>query len=89
MAEKSELQNHSDKIWNTSFVSVFIANALMYLGQWMCNSLFAKYTSFLGAPVTVVGAATSAFASVSYTHLDVYKRQPWEVLPQVCANPGA
>ena len=62
MAEKSELQNHSDKIWNTSFVSVFIANALMYLGQWMCNSLFAKYTSFLGAPVTVVGAATSAFA---------------------------
>lgn len=60
--EKKFSINNEEKIWNASFISVFIANALMYLGQWMCNSLIAKYCNFMGASVTIVGFVTSAFA---------------------------
>lgn len=51
-----------DKIWNAQFISVFIANGMMYLGQWMCNALIAKYADHLGASVTAVGFVTSVFA---------------------------
>ena len=30
-----------DKIWNASFISVFIANMLMFMGQQMMNTLVA------------------------------------------------
>jgi MFS family permease len=50
------------KIWNATFVSVFITNMLMYLGQWMCNALVAKYADHLGALATTVGVVTSSFA---------------------------
>lgn len=52
----------SDKIWNPAFISVFAANGMMYLGQWMCNSIISKYTNYLGATATTIGFVSSAFA---------------------------
>lgn len=54
------------KIWNKTFVSVFIANALMYLSQMMMNTLVAKYADHLGATATTVGLVMSMF---TYTAL--------------------
>ena len=51
-----------DKIWNASFISVFIANMLMFMGQQMMNTLVAKYANHLGAAPIIVGLVTSAFA---------------------------
>jgi MFS family permease len=50
------------KIWNVGFLSVFVANACMYLAQQMMNSLIAKYADHLGAAPTIVGLVTSLFA---------------------------
>ena len=50
------------KIWNATFVSVFIVNGLMYLGQWMSNAIFAKYVAHLGASSASIGFIVSAFA---------------------------
>lgn len=56
------LRQEPDKIWNAAFISVFIANMLMFLGQQMMNTLVAKYANFLGAQPSVVGFITSSFA---------------------------
>lgn len=50
------------KIWNKTFISVFIANMLMYLGMQMCNTLVGKYANHMGATAAVVGTVTSLFA---------------------------
>jgi MFS family permease len=52
----------TEKIWNPVFISVFIANALMYLGQQMANTLVAKYADHLGANAIVVGMVIGIFA---------------------------
>ena len=56
------LRQEPDKIWNAAFISVFIANMLMFLGQQMMNTLVAKYANFLGAQPSVVVFITSSFA---------------------------
>lgn len=53
------------RIWNKSFISVFIANALLALGQYMMNVLISLYADSLGATETLVGFAVSAFAYTS------------------------
>ena len=53
------------RIWNAAFVSIFIANGMMNLGQQMVNSLVAKYADFLGAPATLVGLLTGSFAATA------------------------
>lgn len=50
------------KIWNKTFISVFITNMLMYLGMQMCNTLVGKYANHIGASAAVVGTVTSLFA---------------------------
>lgn len=50
------------KIWNKAFVSVFIANAFMFLGQQMMNTLVSKYANYLGTPPSMVGFIASSFA---------------------------
>jgi MFS family permease len=50
------------KIWNPVFVSVFISNMLMHLGQQMMNTLVTKYAYSMGATATVVGFVASMFA---------------------------
>lgn len=53
------------RIWNKSFIGVFIANALLALGQCMMNVLISLYADSLGATETLVGFAVSAFAYTS------------------------
>jgi len=50
------------KIWNPTFISVFIANMLMFLGQQMMNTLVSKYANYLGAAPSMVGFIASSFA---------------------------
>lgn len=57
--------NKNDKIWNSAFISIFIANALMNLGQQMVNSLVAKYADYLGAAATLVGFLSGLFAATA------------------------
>ena len=49
------MEKENNKIWNAAFISIFVANALMNLGQQMVNSLVAKYADYLGAAATLVG----------------------------------
>jgi MFS family permease len=63
---QSDRQEIPTKIWNKTFISVFIANALMYLSQQMMNTLVAKYANHLGASATIVGVVMSMF---TYTAL--------------------
>jgi MFS family permease len=58
----SSSDNVSDHIWNKTFISIFIANMLMFLGQQMINTLVAKYANHLGAAPVMVGFVTSGFA---------------------------
>lgn len=44
------------------FVSIFLANMMLNLGQQMSNSLLAKYADALGAPAAQVGLLMSMFA---------------------------
>ncbi len=50
------------EIWNPTFISIFIANMLMHLGQQMMNTLVSKYAHSLGATATMVGFIASLFA---------------------------
>ncbi len=60
-----EEKNYNERIWNNAFASVFIANALMNLGQQMVNSLVAKYADYLGAAATLVGFLSGLFAATA------------------------
>lgn len=52
----------SGRIWSRAFVSIFIANGALAMGQQMVNVLIALYADSLGASTTLVGFAVSAFA---------------------------
>jgi MFS family permease len=49
-------------IWNPVFTCVFVANAFLFLGMQMVNTLIAKYADYLGATATIVGVVSSLFA---------------------------
>lgn len=51
-----------DKILNRQFVCIFMADSLMYLGQFMVQTLITKYAYTLGASATIMGVVASAFA---------------------------
>ena len=59
---KNREAEEPSKIWNRAFVSVFIANALMFLGQQMMNTLVSKYANYLGTAPSMVGFIASSFA---------------------------
>ena len=48
-------------IWNRTFISVFLTNGMMYLGQQMVQPLITSYAKTLGATETVIGLVASAF----------------------------
>ncbi|MBR3275269.1 MAG: MFS transporter [Eubacterium sp.] len=50
-----------NKIWNPIFISVFVANIAISLGQNMMNTLVPKFADSLGATATVVGVVASMF----------------------------
>lgn len=49
-------------MWNPTFISIFIVNFAMNMGQFMMNTLVPKYANYLGATAAVVGTVTSMFA---------------------------
>lgn len=51
-----------NRVWNSQFICVFTANALMYLGQYMIQTLVTTYASLLGASEATIGIIASAFA---------------------------
>ncbi len=55
-------QEVSAKIFNSAFISVFITNMLLQLGQQMMNTLVAKYTDILGAKASTIGLVVGSFA---------------------------
>lgn len=59
------MEKENNKIWNAAFISIFVANALMNLGQQMVNSLVAKYADYLGAAATLVGFLSGLFAATA------------------------
>lgn len=72
----------TEKIWNNQFICVFLANAMMYLGQYMVQTLVTKYAKELGAEPSVLGIVASAFALtalvfklISAPALDAFKRK--------------
>ncbi len=81
-AQKTISTEYPTKIWNKVFISIFIANMALYLGQQMVTSLVAKYADFLGASATMVGLVVSIFAVtalvfkiVSGPAIDTYNRK--------------
>jgi MFS family permease len=50
------------KIWNLTFISIFIANMLLYLGQAISNSILPLYADSLNAPSVVIGIVASSYA---------------------------
>jgi len=53
--------NKKETIWNPIFLSVFITNICLNMGQQMMNTLIPKFAYALGASATVVGMAASIF----------------------------
>jgi MFS family permease len=49
------------KIWNFTFICVFIVNMLLYVGQQMSNSILPLYAYSLNAPSTVIGIVAGSY----------------------------
>ncbi len=59
---EQDLNIRHNKIFTPVFISLFTANALLYLGQQMCTVLVAKYADSLGASAITIGWVSSSFA---------------------------
>ncbi|MDR1206515.1 MAG: MFS transporter [Peptococcaceae bacterium] len=59
------MQKPSLRIWNRSFIGVFVANCAVQFAHQMANSLVSKFTDSLGATATLVGAVAGTFAVTS------------------------
>lgn len=59
--EAVKVQDGPSKIWNPTFVSVFIAGCLMQMVVQMMSTIIPKYVNSMGAPATLVGFVASAF----------------------------
>ncbi|SEP40963.1 MFS transporter [Propionispora vibrioides] len=78
---QSEPQEQT-KIWNFMFISIFFANMVMNLAQYMSNALLAIYADSLGASASAIGVLMSTFAVsallfkvVSAPAMDTYNRK--------------
>lgn len=52
-------------IWNKAFLSIFVINFILNMGQFMMNTLIPKYAEHLGATATIVGIVSGMFAVTS------------------------
>lgn len=59
------IRNSSRSIWTGSFITIFLINILVNSGLYMINTLVPKATSYLNAPVTIIGLVASTFAVTS------------------------
>lgn len=51
-----------DGIWNRMFISIFLVNIALNMGQQMSNSLLSLYAKSMGAPADQIGQLMSMFA---------------------------
>lgn len=65
VSEKRIDARGADKIWNASFIMIFVANSLMNVGAQMSNALLGIYVEFLGYSPTVIGLVVGCFAYTS------------------------
>lgn len=70
------------RIWNRQFICIFLANAMLYLGLYMVQTLVTKYAGTLGATERQIGLVASAFAvtallikTVSGTIIDSFRKE--------------
>lgn len=59
---KTQQPKTSNKVFNTNFIILFIANMLLNMGNMMSNSILSLYASSLGAPAAQIGTLMSMFA---------------------------
>ena len=60
---KNTLQWEPPKtIWNVMFISIFLANMALNMGQIMSNSLLSLYAKSMGSPADQIGQLMSMFA---------------------------
>ena len=55
-------KSKSSSIWTPTFISIFIVNFALNMGQFMMNTLIPKYADHLGATASIVGLVSSMFA---------------------------
>lgn len=56
------VSKNEETIWNKEFISIFMMNILLYMGQFMMNALLPKYAEHLGATASVIGLVSGMFA---------------------------
>lgn len=61
----SKKSKSAETIWNMTFISIFITNGLMYVGQQMVQPLITSYAKEAGAAGTVIGVIAGAFTITS------------------------
>lgn len=57
----NQMVNTETKIWNRTFISVFLTNALMYMAQQMVQPLITSYVKSIGATAAIIGIIASAY----------------------------
>ena len=62
MVAKSDGWKEPDTIWNKMFISIFLINVALNMGQQMSNSLLSLYAKSTGAPADQIGQLMSMFA---------------------------
>ncbi|NLV50564.1 MAG: MFS transporter [Clostridiales bacterium] len=62
MADTVNDKRDSSRIWNSSFIKIFIVNFAMSSGQFMMNTLIPKYAYQLGGAASVAGLVSGIFA---------------------------
>ncbi|GHV68713.1 MFS transporter [Spirochaetia bacterium] len=58
----NERSGGNARIWTREFLSIFLANLLLYLGQFMVQPLITTYAAELGAEAATLGFVAGAFA---------------------------
>ena len=48
------------------------------LCEYQCNGAMAAAKAYKKKPIDIANGVVEHLKAVSYTHLDVYKRQPWD-----------
>ncbi|MBU3877606.1 MFS transporter [Faecalicatena sp. AGMB00832] len=61
LAEQQDKEK-KESIWNRVYTCVFLANAMLFLGMQMVNTLISLYAEYLGAAATLIGIVSSLFA---------------------------
>lgn len=90
MKEEFNRNRRQAKIWNKSFISIFIASMVINMGLTMSNSLLAKYADSLGAPPSQIGILMSTFAIsallfkiIAAPAIDTYNKKYLSVLAAI------